>query len=351
MKKTLALGLLVRPPCVDEQFSTRSQIPAYHPMRLATILPRASLEPVAVASTPDGTWAELAALTGRPFRRVEEGLGWVLSHLPHVAERASLWRGPRYRASEFVFLPPVQRPAAFREFDAFEAHVKACRERQGLAIAPEWYRAPAFCFANRLALIGHGASVTAPCGSCELDFGLALGVIIGRRGRDIPREKAWEHVAGFTIVNDLSARDLERAALSVGMGPVKGKDFATAVGPWLTLRASLEDRIHGEVLHLGMSVRVNGRELSTGDAASLYHTIPSLVCEASRDAELFPGELLSTGAVGNGSLWELGANGHGWLVPGDVVELEIERLGCLSTSVIARGKPQAAELSVLSVLE
>lgn len=307
-----------------------------YPMRLATILPRASLEPVAVASAPDGTWIELAALTGRPFQRVEEGLGYVLAHRGHLEERAASWKGPRYRTSEFAFLPPIPRPAAFRDFDAFEQHVKTCRAKLGQLLTQAWYASPAFCFANRLALVGHGAEVCAPCGSRELDFGLALGIVIGKRGRDIPREKAWDHVAGFTIVNDLSARDLERDSLSAGLGPAKGKDFATAAGPWLTLRHSVEDRIHGERLSLGMSVRLNSQELSRGDTASLYHSVPSLVSHASQDAELFPGDLFSTGAVGNGSLWELGANGAGWLKPGDVVELEIERLGKLSTLIVER---------------
>lgn len=309
---------------------------AYQLMRLATILPRASLEPVAVASAPDGTWVELAALTGRHFCRVEEGLTWVIAHLEHLEERAAAWKGPRYRCSEFEFLPPIPRPAAFRDFDAFELHVKNCRARQGLELSPEWYTSPAFYFANRLALVGQGAEVCAPCGSHELDFGLALGVVIGKRGRNIPLDRAWEHVAGFTVVNDLAARDLERRALSTGMGPVKGKDFATAVGPWLTLRSAVEDRILGDKISLSMAVRVNGRELSRGDSASLYHSIPSLIVQASLDAELFPGDLLSTGAVGGGCLWELGANGEGWLAPGDVVELEIERLGTLLTHIVSR---------------
>ena len=308
-----------------------------YPMRLATILPRASLEPVAVASAPDGTWVELAALTGRPFRRVEEGLSYVLQHREHLEERAASWKGPRYRPSEFGFLPPIPRPAAFRDFDAFEQHVKACRSKAGQAVSQAWYEAPAFCFANRLALVGHEASVCAPKGSSELDFGLALGVVIGKRGRDITRDEAWGYVAGFTVVNDLSARDLERNALSAGMSPAKGKDFATAVGPWLTLRHSIEARIVGETIDLAMSARVNGRVVSSGNTSSLYHSIPSMISQASRDAELFPGDLLSTGAVGDGSLWETGAADTAWLSPGDWVELEIAGLGRLCTHIVRRG--------------
>ncbi len=306
-------------------------------MRLASILPRASLAPVAVAAAPDGTWIELAALTSHRVSRLEEALPWVLGRERHLVDRAARWRGPRYRESEFEFLPPIVRPAAFRDFDAFEKHVKTLRSKLGLEMPQVWYEAPIFHFANRLALVGQHGRIWAPLGSSELDFGLALGVVIGRSGRDIRKEKAWEHVAGFTIINDLSARDLERKALSAGLGSSKGKDFATAVGPWLVLRSEFETQIQGEALVLRMSASVNGRVLCRGNTNTLYHSIPSLVTQASRDAELFPGDLLCTGSVGDGCLWELTDNGHGrWLSPGDQVELEIECIGKLTTRVVER---------------
>src|SRR5205085_3988158 len=119
------------------------------------------------------------------------------------------------------------------------------------------------------ALVGHDASVFAPAGCAELDYELELGVVIGRGGRDIAPERAWEHVFGFTIINDFSARDLQRKEMSVGLGPAKGKDFATAVGPWVVARNVFADRLEGEKLTLEMSARVNGRELSRGNVASL----------------------------------------------------------------------------------
>jgi len=187
------------------------------------------------------------------------------------------------------------------------------------------------------ALVGDGAEVFAPRGSAELDYELELGVVIGEGGRNIAPAEAWEHVAGFTIVNDLSARDLQRREMAVGLGPAKGKDFATAVGPWIVTRDAFLDRIQGERLTLEMTARVNGRELSRGNAAGLYHTIPRLIAHASRDADLFPGDLLGTGTVGTGCILELGAeNTGGWLQPGDRVELEIERLGILRTPIVAR---------------
>ena len=306
-------------------------------MRLATILPRASLKPVPVAAAPDGTWIELDALIGRDAPRMRQALAWLMTHTAVARKRAAEWKGPRYRESEFSFLPPIRRPPSFRDFYAFEAHVKTARAKRGLEMPPAWYELPVFYFSNPNALVGHDASVHAPAGCTELDYELELGAVIGRAGRDIAPENAWEHVYGFTIINDLSARDLQRKEMSVGLGPAKGKDFATAVGPWLVARYEVADRINGETLTLDMKARVNGRELSRGNVASLHHSIPRMIAHASRDAELFPGDLIGTGTVGTGCILELGSeNTGGWLKPGDVVELEIERIGVLRTRIVAR---------------
>lgn len=306
-------------------------------MRLATILPHASVEPVVVAAASGGTWIELAGLIGRPVARLEDGLPWLQAHLAHTTERTAQWNGPRYRESEFEFMPPVLRPPAFRDFYAFEQHVKTCRARRGLEMVPAWYEIPVFYFSNPSALVGHGGEVSAPAGSVELDYELELGVIIGRPGRDITPERAWEHVAGFTVLNDFSARDLQRVEVTVGLGPAKAKDFATGVGPWLVTRDECADRIAGEHLKLEMIARVNGRELSRGNVAGLHHSIPRLIAQASRDAELFPGDLIGTGTVGTGCILELGPeNTGGWLKPGDTVELEIERLGILRHRIVPR---------------
>jgi len=306
-------------------------------MRLATILPRACLEPVPVASAPDGTWIEIAGLIGREAPRMKDVLPWLTAHGANLTERAAAWKGPRYRESEFSFLSPVLRPPAFRDFYAFERHVKTVRARRGLEVPPAWYEVPVFYFSNPNALVGHEHAVFAPAGCQELDYELELGVVIGHGGRDIAPERAWEHVFGFTIVNDLSARDLQRQEMAVGLGPAKGKDFATAVGPWIVPRTEFLDRIQGETLTLEMSARVNGRELSRGNVSALHHSIPQMIARASRDVELFPGDLIGTGTVGTGCILELGPeNTGGWLRPGDQIELEVERIGVLLTRVIER---------------
>lgn len=305
-------------------------------MRLASILPSGSIEPVPVAAAPDGTWIELAGLIGREAPRMKHALPWLMTHGGNLAERAATWRGPRYRESEFAFLPPVVRPHSYRDFFAFEDHAKARRNGQGMPA--EWYETPMFYFANHNTLVGHNAAVPPPTGCTELDFELELGVIIGRGGRDIAPARAWDHVMGFTIVNDLTARDLQRKEQAVGLGPTKSKDFATAAGPWLVTRDVMADRIAGEKLTLEMSARLNGRELSRGNVASLYHSIPRLIAQASRDTELFPGDLIGTGTVGSGCILDLGVEKTGgWLKAGDVVELEVERIGVLRTRIARRG--------------
>lgn len=306
-------------------------------MRLATLQISAGHEEATAVAAPDGTWIPLAALLDTEPLPLEKHLPRIPAEADRWQKLAASWQGVRLRPGEFRFLPPVVRPAAFRDFYAFEAHVKTARAKRGLDVPAAWYELPVFYFSNHNALVGHDAAIFAPADCRELDYELELGVVIGRGGRDIPPERAWEHVAGFTILNDLSARDLQRREMTVGLGPAKGKDFATAVGPWLVTRDEFADRIAGERLSLAMSARVNGRELSRGNVADLHHSIPQLIAHASRDAELFPGDLIGTGTVGTGCILELGSErAGGWLKPGDAVELEIERLGVLRTRIVAR---------------
>lgn len=237
---------------------------------------------------------------------------------------------------DFRWLPPVPRPPTFRDFYAFEAHVRTARARRGLPMDDAWYERPVFYFSSTSSLVGHEAAVYAPAGSRELDYELEVGILIGRGGRDIPLEHAWEHVAGLTILNDFSARDLQRQEMKVGLGPCKGKDFATAVGPWLVPLDRFDIDDNGRI-DAAMTARVNGRTLSRGNLAELHFTIPRLIAEASRDCTLLPGDLLGTGTVGTGCILELGPETvGGYLRPGDVVELEVQGIGILRNIIVER---------------
>jgi fumarylacetoacetate (FAA) hydrolase len=232
-------------------------------------------------------------------------------------------------------IPPV---ASIRDFYAFEQHVKTCRKQRGLEMVPQWYQIPVFYFSNPVCVIGPDDPVVAPHGSEALDYELELACVIGKIGRNIPADdRALEHVAGFTIMNDWSARDLQRAEMAVGLGPSKSKDFATSLGPELVSFDELSRHYRDGRVHLEMTARVNGRELSRGNSGSMYWTWPQIIAHASRDTQLMPGDVLGSGTVGTGCILELTPEAvGGWLKPGDVVELTIEGLGTLRNRVGTR---------------
>lgn len=232
---------------------------------------------------------------------------------------------------------PIPEVASLRDFYAFEQHVRTCRRLRGLDMVPEWYQVPVFYFSNPASLIGHDDPVEPPRGTKALDYELELACVIGKPGRDIPADdRALEHVAGFTIFNDWSARDLQRREMAVGLGPSKGKDFASSLGPELVTFDELEDCYRDGRLLLEMTAAVNGRVLSRGDAGSMFWTWPQLIAHASRDARLRTGDVLGSGTVGTGCILELTPEAvGGWLQPGDVVELTVERLGTLRNRVVA----------------
>lgn len=233
---------------------------------------------------------------------------------------------------------PFGRPIrSIRDFYAFEQHVKTCRAHRGLEMPPAWYEIPAFYFSNPHAILSDGEPVWAPRGANELDFELEIACVIGRDARDLPADdSALDFVAGFTIMNDWSARDLQRKEMSIGLGPAKGKDFATTLGPRLVPFSELGDYYRDGRLHLEMTASVNGVVISRGNAGSMYWTWPQILAHASRDALLAEGDVIGSGTVGTGCILELTPEKvGGWLKPGDVVELSIERLGVLRTPVIA----------------
>ena len=236
-------------------------------------------------------------------------------------------------------LPPV-RPRTFRDFYAFEAHVRTARKRRGLDMVPEWYQFPVFYFSNTNALYGPDAAIPYPAYTHELDYELEVACVIGKSGRDIPEKDAGAYIAGYTILNDWSARDVQREEVKVGLGPAKGKDFATSIGPWLVTLDELADRAisssDGVRYDLTMSARVNGRELSRGNLKDLHFTFARMIARASQSCTLHVGDLIGSGTVGTGCLLELGAveTLGRWLQPGDVVELEVERLGILRNQIV-----------------
>ena len=236
-----------------------------------------------------------------------------------------------------AFGPPVLRPPSMRDFYAFERHVGTMWARRGGEIPEAWFRLPIFYFSNVSEIRGPGDPVWAPKGSNELDYELEVAALVDTPARDLDAERAEEVIGGYAILNDWSARDLQRDETTVRLGPAKGKDFATSIGPWLVTPDELADRRSGNGFDLAMTATVNGTETSRGTWASVHFSFGQMLARASADVQLRPGDLLGSGTVGGGSLLEIREETLGrFLQPGDEVVLRIERLGELRSPVIAR---------------
>jgi fumarylacetoacetate (FAA) hydrolase len=275
-----------------------------------------------------GTFAER---DGRTFvGEVEDGLVHPLAAPTMVAWLAGEGHERRREAREPAsvdLLAPVPEPPSVRDFYAFERHVAAGWSRRGEPVPDYWYEAPAFYFSNPASVRGPGEPVRRPAATRMLDFELEIAAVIG-----------VGEIAGFTLMNDWSARDVQAREVSVGLGPHKAKDFATSLGPLLVTPDELP--YDGGRLRLEASVRVNGRELSRSAAAEQHFGWPELVEHAARDTRLRPGDVLGSGTLAGGCLFELGPQDLGgdgrerWLEPGDVVTLAAEGLGELENPVV-----------------
>jgi 2-keto-4-pentenoate hydratase/2-oxohepta-3-ene-1,7-dioic acid hydratase in catechol pathway len=263
----------------------------------------------------------------------EQGRDTVRAVVAHLDESVLQNQPFCYPLAEVQLLSPLPAPRSFRDFYAFEEHVKTARGRRGLDMVPEWYDFPVFYFSNHNAFHGPEAEIERPSYSKWLDYELEIACVIGKQGRDIKPEDALDYIAGFTILNDWSARDIQREEVKVGLGPAKGKDFATSMGPFLLTLDELEDVRDGHRWSLEMTAKVNGQELSRGNFRSIYFSFGELIARASDGVMLHPGDVIGSGTVGTGCILELGTDVHRWLEPGDVVEMEIERLGVLRNRI------------------
>lgn len=244
-------------------------------------------------------------------------------------------------------LAPLQ-PATMRDFVAFEKHVEGVRRSvDGASGVPDaWYDAPAFYFATPHTVSGPGDEVRFPAESSARDFELEVAVVVGKAGRSLTAEQARDHVFGYTILNDWSARDLQRREMQVGLGPAKGKDFANTLGPWIVTPDELEVfRDDDGFLRMECSAFVNGTEIGRDSLSSMGWTFETMIAQASRDSLVGPGDVLGSGTVGNGGclaeLWgRRGSQDPPPLQPGDVVTLTVEGIGSLTNRVgVAEAAP------------
>lgn len=248
----------------------------------------------------------------------------------YVTPRSRLSQGPDeetifYQPETVRLLAPLPNPPMMRDFIAFEDHIAATSKRRGQPIPHEWYHAPVYYKGNPQTILGHDENLPWPLNTTKLDYELELACVIGRLAKDISVKEAPEYIAGYTIMNDFSARDIQFQEMACRLGPAKGKDFATALGPCLVTPDEIPD-----INKLRMIARVNGEVWSEGCFGTIYWSFSQMIEHVSQGEPIFPGEVFGSGTVGGGCGLELDR----FLKPDDIVELEIQPIGILRTKVV-----------------
>ena len=250
---------------------------------------------------------------------------------------------------DVTLLAPVPFPTSCRDGYAFRQHVAAARRNRGVPMIPEFDQYPIFYFTNHHSIQGPGDIRCMPDHFEKLDFELEVAIVISRQGRNIPAEEADDYIGGLMIMNDMSARKLQMEEMLLNLGPAKGKDFSTVIGPWLVTLDELQpfevpckEGHTGKNWNLRMVCRVNGRQVSDGNVADMDWTFAELIERASYGVDLYPGDVIGSGTVGTGCFLELNGTGklndpgytEQWLQEKDVVELEVDGLGLLSNTIV-----------------
>ncbi len=240
--------------------------------------------------------------------------------------------GAVFPVADVQLLAPFPQPASLRDFGVFKTHMDAAARITGKEISPEWFKLPNYYRGSTspASIAGHEAVITWPNYTEKLDFELEWGVYIGKIGKNISVAEAPEYIAGYTIYNDISARDIQFRHMTLALGPAKGKDFdnSNIMGPCLVT----PDEI-GDPYNLRMIATVNGEVWADGNTSDMYYTFAEMISFVSQSETLYPGDFLGSGTVGKGCGWELDR----WIQPGDVIELEVENIGVLRNRI---GEPE-----------
>jgi fumarylacetoacetate (FAA) hydrolase len=266
-----------------------------------------------------------------------------------VAEGKSM-RARGVPVNEVQLLAPVPLPSSCRDGYAFRQHVAAARRNRKAEMIPEFDQYPIFYFTNHHSIQGPGEVRCMPDHFEKLDFELECAIVICKHGRNIRAEDADEHIGGLMIMNDMSARRLQMEEMLLNLGPAKGKDFSTVIGPWLVTLDELQQyEVSPKANHTGknwnltMKCRVNNVQVSEGNVSDMDWTFAEIIERASYGVDLYPGDVIGSGTVGTGCFLELNGTGklndpnytEQWLKEGDVVEMEIDGLGMLSNTIVA----------------
>lgn len=308
-------------------------------MKLATYERAAGTAAVGVVDTARGEILDLVA-AGAAFDSMQALIEAGDAGLARARDAAAKWPAAAARPLKGArLLAPLPRPESIRDCLVFERHLhNAMKAWEKLANRPVteipkvWFERPTWYKGNRFSVVGHEAEVQWPPYSEMMDFELELACVIGRKGRDITVAKGLEHIFGFTIFNDFSARDTQMVERPLGMGPMKGKDFDTGnvFGPWIVTTDEI-----GDPQKLDMEVRVNGERWGGGNSGEMQHSFAQILAFISIAETLHPGEIIASGTVGTGCGLELTR----FLKPNDVVELEVEKIGTLRNRIVRPARP------------
>jgi len=252
--------------------------------------------------------------------------------------------------SEACILAPVPNPTSCRDGYAFRQHVASARRNRKVDMIPEFDQYPIFYFTNHNAIQGPGAIPCMPDHFKKLDFELEAAIVICKKGRNIKAQDADNYIGGYMIMNDMSARTLQMEEMLLNLGPAKGKDFSTVIGPWLVTPDELEPyKIPAKPNHVGnnynlkMTCKVNGVQVSEGNMGDMDWTFAEIVERCAYGVDILPGDVIGSGTTGTGCFLELNGTGklndpnyqEQWLQDGDVVEMEIDGLGHLTNTIVA----------------
>jgi len=248
---------------------------------------------------------------------------------------------PSISAEDIVLISPVPSPPSVRDAYAFRQHVATARRNRGLEMIPEFDEIPIFYFTNHNAVFGEGDFPIRPMHNEKLDFELECAAVIGKRGRNISSKKADDYIAGFMIMNDLSARALQMKEMKLNLGPAKGKDFGSTFGPWLVTKDELNNykttSEDGDRYNLKMRAFVNDILVSEDSLENMTWTFAQIIERVSYGVDIFPGDVIGSGTCGTGCFLELNGSkitDNQWLQPNDIVSLEIEGLGKLNNRIV-----------------
>ena len=270
---------------------------------------------------------KLLNLVNNPMERLTEGRGMV--EFLDILEISKSKSGVRFRYdlnnSNIKLLSPIDHIPVYRDFYVHEKHVKKGFEKRGEPVPKEWYEIPAYYKGNPSSFIGHQEEVLWPKYSDKLDFELELAAVIGTPGKNIHHKKAMDHIFGLAILNDISARDIQKKEMAIRLGPAKGKDFCTVLGPYIVTM----DEFENQEPNLLMQAFINGEKWSEGKSGDGNYSFSQMIEHASNEEMLHAGDVIGSGTVGTGCGLELDK----WIKEGDEINLKVEHLGELTNVV------------------